>query len=377
MPRFAEFFSGAGMVSAALRPVWDLAVANDVDAKKCATYRANWGDHNLIEGDIAQFDARLLRQPIDLYWASSPCQDLSLAGQRRGLSGDRSGLFFKWMDLVRNAGLHGFAPRILAFENVAGLVTSNKGLDLVQIIREFRDCGYRCGALEIDARWYLPQSRPRIFVIAIRNDVLLPPDVHETVGNGFFHSRSLNKFWSSLPHDLKQAWVWWRLERPVEQSLSLEDVIDLDHYPVFAPDILRDYLAMMDPPSRERIATACQSPGIHIGTIYKRGRPDENGQIRQRAEVRLDGLAGCLRTPAGGSSRQTLLIIRDGQIAMRLLQPREAVRLMGLPDSYVLPTSFNEGYKLAGDGVAVPIVRHLREAIFTPLLAAPLRKIAA
>jgi DNA (cytosine-5)-methyltransferase 1 len=91
----------------------------------------------------------------------------------------------------------------------------------------------------------------------------------------------------------------------------------------------------------------------------------------------MDGLAGCLRTPAGGSSRQTLLIVKEGEVFMRLLHPREAIRLMGLPESYVLPTAYNDAYKLAGDGVAVPVVQHLDSEIFSPILKLTSSKRAA
>jgi DNA (cytosine-5)-methyltransferase 1 len=60
----------------------------------------------------------------------------------------------------------------------------------------------------------------------------------------------------------------------------------------------------------------------------------------QRAEVRFDDISGCLRTPAGGSSRQTVLIVEGKQVRSRLLSPREAARLMGVPDDYPL-TSVN------------------------------------
>ena len=111
--------------------------------------------------------------------------------------------------------------------------------------------------------------------------------------------------------------------------------------------------------------------------LYKRGRPDADGRNRQRAEVRFDGLAGCLRTPAGGSSRQTILFVKGNETRARLLSRLEASRLMGLPDSYQMPEGFNQAYKVAGDGVAVPVVRYLDETLFQPLLQAPLQQKAA
>jgi DNA (cytosine-5)-methyltransferase 1 len=377
MPRFAEFFAGAGMVSAALRPGWDLAFANDIDPKKCFSYRRNWGPDGLIEGDIADLDAKFLRQPIDLYWASSPCQDLSLAGRRLGLAGMRSGMFFAWMDLVRKAKLAGFAPRILAFENVTGLITSNGGSDFLEVIRAFQENGYRCGALEIDARWYLPQSRPRVFVLAVRDDVVLPNAMTLPNAGSTFHTPRLARFVSNLPTQLQSNWLWWNIDRPLKQPLTLNDLIEVDANGLYSSTTVETLLHMMDNPSVLRISQAREQGGLHIGTIYKRGRPDQFGCIRQRAEVRMDGLAGCLRTPAGGSSRQTLLIVKEGEVFMRLLHPREAIRLMGLPESYVLPTAYNDAYKLAGDGVAVPVVQHLDSEIFSPILKLTSSKRAA
>ena len=106
-----------------------------------------------------------------------------------------------------------------------------------------------------------------------------------------------------------------------------------------------------------------------VGTIYKRTREDETGRKNQRAEVRFDEIAGCLRTPLGGSSRQTIVVIKADHVRSRLLSPREAARLMGLPDDYKLPERYNEAYHVAGDGLAIPVVRHLAEHLLEPLLA--------
>jgi DNA (cytosine-5)-methyltransferase 1 len=111
---------------------------------------------------------------------------------------------------------------------------------------------------------------------------------------------------------------------------------------------------------------AAQSGGKRkVGTIYNRTR---NGIVR--AEVRFDGISGCLRTPSGGSSRQTIMVVEGKKIRSRLLSPREAARLMGLPDSYKLPERYNDAYHLAGDGVVVPVVMHLARTLLEPILKA-------
>lgn len=105
-----------------------------------------------------------------------------------------------------------------------------------------------------------------------------------------------------------------------------------------------------------------------VGGIYKRTRLDENGRKVQRAEVRFDDVAGCLRTPAGGSSRQLILVVEGNKVRSRLISSRETARLMGLPDEYELPENYNEAYHLTGDGVAVPVVRFLAEHILGPVI---------
>jgi DNA (cytosine-5)-methyltransferase 1 len=127
---------------------------------------------------------------------------------------------------------------------------------------------------------------------------------------------------------------------------------------------------MTSPVNLEKIRAARDAGRRVVGTLYRRTRLCEDGVKRQRAEVRFDGVAGCLRTPAGGSSRQTILIVEGGAVRSRLLSAREAARLMGLPEDYELPPNYNEAYHLVGDGVAVPVVRHLAANLLEPLLKA-------
>ena len=117
-----------------------------------------------------------------------------------------------------------------------------------------------------------------------------------------------------------------------------------------------------------RVLEAARASGTRqVGAVFRRMRV-EDGQRVQRAEVRFDGLAGCLRTPRGGSSRQTLVVVEHGEVRSRLVSPREGARLMGLPDSYALPRAATGALHVVGDGVVVPVVRWLAEQILEPLL---------
>ncbi|HMU37789.1 MAG TPA: DNA cytosine methyltransferase [Pseudomonadota bacterium] len=96
---------------------------------------------------------------------------------------------------------------------------------------------------------------------------------------------------------------------------------------------------------------------------YKRTR-----QGKQVLELRFDDLSGCLRTPEGGSSRQTLVIKTKDGLQSRLITIREAARLMGAPDSYRFLGSYNDQYKALGDAVAVPVSQWLAEHLLSPLV---------
>ena len=119
---FLEFFAGGGMARLGLGARWDCAFANDFDPVKAATYRANFadaGDH-FHEGDVWKLGAGDLPGRADLAWASSPCQDFSLAGARAGLAGGRSGAFFGFWRLIEGLAAEGRAPRAIVIENVEG-----------------------------------------------------------------------------------------------------------------------------------------------------------------------------------------------------------------------------------------------------------------
>lgn len=367
---FAEFFSGGGMARAGLGQAWECVLANDINAKKCSSYKENWSSEHLFEGDIAKLDNRLLHRNIDLYWASSPCQDFSLAGNGNGLNGRKSSAFHPWIKQVKNAVNSGHAPKIIAFENVVGLLSSNNGADFITVIREISRLGYHIGAEIIDAKHFVPHSRPRLFIVGVHKRSRLPAGVINKQNHN--KPAQLEKAYCRLPNDLKKNWVWWDLgvSSPTPQSLATIIDSEIPDEVWFSKQKTTQLIGLMNRQHQEKMKLASSQNRLIIGTIYKRGRPDNTGKIVQRAELRLDGIAGCLRTPGGGSSRQTIMFIDGKNIRARLLTACEAARLMGLPDGYKLPENYNDAYHLIGDGVVVPVVRHLANKIFEPILDA-------
>ncbi|MGA0533488.1 DNA cytosine methyltransferase [Hansschlegelia sp. KR7-227] len=369
---FYEFFAGGGMVRAGLGPSWRCTFANDLSPKKAASYRANWGGDELQVGDVHDVRADQLPGRADLAWGSFPCQDLSLAGRGAGLAGTRSGAYWGFMALVGRLRAEGRPPRILALENVCGALSSRGGGDFAAIGRALSEAGYRFGALVIDAALFVPQSRPRLFIVAVDRDEADAPAITTAGPDPRWHSKALLAAVARLDAQTRTDWLWWRLPPPCANALRLEDLIEDPPVGVrwHGQDETAALVALMSPLHQERLAALKRSGARRIGTIYKRIRPDGAGGKRQAAEARFDGRAGCLRTPAGGSSRQTLVAIENGAARTRLLSPREAVRLMGLSDDYILPARYNDAYRLAGDGVVAPVVRFLANNLFEPLLHA-------
>lgn len=362
---FYEFFAGGGMARLGLGEGWACAFANDFDPLKAATYRANFSnalDH-LHEGDVWKLSPADLPGVAHLAWASSPCQDFSLAGARAGLAGGRSGAFFGFWRLIEGLAAEGRAPRVIIIENVSGLLTSHGGRDFAALGRALSDQGYNFGALEIDAAAFVPQSRPRVFVVATREAA--PQGL---TGECAFQTRAVKAAAAALPPDLAARWVWWRLAAPPPRNTDLSAILEPDDAVAWhSPERAARWLALMAPRHRARLEAAAGRGERAVGAVFRRMRL-EAGRKVQRAEARFDGLAGCLRTPRGGSSRQVIVVAEKGQVRTRLLSAREAARLMGLPESYCLPTATTAALHVAGDGVAVPVVRWLAQGLLEPLL---------
>jgi DNA (cytosine-5)-methyltransferase 1 len=349
---------------------WKCIFSNDLSEKKARAYRAYYGPSpELKVADIAQLSTKDLPGIPNLVWASFPCQDLSLAGNGAGLRGSRSGTIRPFWNLVDGMVREGRAPKIVVLENVTGALTSRSGDDFSSIVAAFTGSGYRVGALTLNAARFVPQSRPRLFVIGCHNRTCIPANLALPLPSEPWHSRSLIKSHARLPEHLSRNWVWWALPVPKKPVPALASLIE--EYPTEVswnsrPETDR-LLSLMTRPHRKRILDALRVGTRQIGTIYKRTRPDQTGVMVQRAEVRFDGISGCLRTPVGGSSRQTIIVIEKGRVRTRLLSPREAARLMGVPDTYPLPPGYNDAYHLFGDGVVVPVVRWLERFLLSPL----------
>jgi DNA (cytosine-5)-methyltransferase 1 len=359
------------MARAGLGRGWTCLFANDFDAKKGLAYQSNYPDGEVLRvGDVWKIKAAELPGRADLIWGSFPCQDLSLAGGGAGLKGERSGAFYPFWDIVKDLAAGGRGPKLMALENVLGALTSHGGRDFEAICHSFADAGYRYGALVIDAALFVPQSRPRLFIFGVRADIEVDPVLLAPGPIAPFHSAALQRAVARVSEAARKTMVWWDVPAPAHRNTTFADLIEEDPTGVdWHTQAERDLLiGKMSAVNRAKLEAAKRAGRRRVGCVYKRTRLDERGVKVQRAEVRFDDVAGCLRTPAGGSSRQVIIVVDGRKVRSRLISARETARLMGLDESYKLPKTYNEAYRLTGDGVAVPVVRHLAEQLFEPLL---------
>lgn len=341
-----EFFAGSGLVAYGLKgmfaPVW----ANDISEQKAAVYEANFGNNHFELGDIKDVKGNEL--PLaHLSWASFPCQDLSLAGTMGGIHAARSGLVWEWLRVLDEMDEK---PKILLLENVSGLLSTNNGDNYRVLHMALVERGYDCGAIMLNASHFVPQSRPRVFIIAVIHGEAIPEELFAG-GPCWLHNKAATELGNSLPN-----WIWWKTERPAKRQSTLRDIVEI------GVPFDKDHTLHLVP-SRHQ-AKLNERDSVYA-TGYRRTRYGE-----QQLELRFDGVAGCLRTPEGGSSKQYLVVKENGETHARLLTVREAARLMGAPDSFILPGSYNDGYKAMGDAVAMPVARFIGERFLTKIAEA-------
>lgn len=351
-PGFLEFFAGSGLVAEGLKDFFTPLWANDNDPKKRAVYVENQGEKHFHLGSVTDVRGTTLPN-ASLAWASFPCQDLSLAGAMGGLDAARSGLVWEWLRVMDELPVR---PQVLVAENVLGLVSADGGAHYRRLHEALRERGYRVGAMLLDAIHWLPHSRPRVFVVALRGDAVMPQRLISP-SPSWAHPEVVSRVARGL-----DDFIFWAMPVPKGARAKLDDIVEWNA-PGFDEESNARNLAIISPRHRKAL-NAMPQPRI-AAPGYRRTR---SGQ--QVLELRFDGVAGCLRTPEGGSSRQILVIREHGELRTRLLTVRETARLMGAPEEYRIPGSYNDGYKAMGDGVAAPVARYLAKHLLRPLVDA-------
>jgi DNA (cytosine-5)-methyltransferase 1 len=375
VPSYLEFFAGGGMVRAGLGGRWKCQFSNDFDPLKVKVYANNWGEAEILEDDIHNVDPEDLGRRADLAWASFPCQDLSTAGnglgigQAAGANRTRSGTFWAFIDLMKRLKANGRLPRIVVLENVVGLLTINGGEEFKTVILSLDKLGMRAGAVVVDARHFVPQSRPRVFIVAIAKTSTVAGELIRGQPHPIWHPGTLVKAVSKLSPQCREQWIWFNLGAVPELKKTLNKIVKSKPVGVewHTPAETKRLVSMMSDAHKQKLAEAKRSGKRMVGTLSLRMRPS-HGTTVQRTEICFRGLAGCLRTPRGGGSRPRIIVVKGGSVRTRLLAASEAAALMGLKASYQLPNVYEYAFRVVGDGVAVPVVSFIRGKLLTPLL---------
>ncbi len=352
---FAEFFAGIGLMRLGLeRAGWSCEFANDNDPRKVAIYTENFGSSHLVVGDIQSLKPSSVPK-VALATASFPCTDLSLAGMRGGLDGAHSGTFFCFTHLIQKMRSK---PELLLIENVPGLLSMDKGKAIAKILTTLNSLGYRVDIFTIDARWFVPQSRQRLFILGVktreagenrqnyerRDERLKPAAVQRVIES----APRANWRFTDIPY------------LPDGASRSISDIVDTSPACGWWSDTkVKSLLGQMNPKHKKRLFDlAADKYNPRYRAVYRRIR---NGV--SQAEVRRDDISGCLRTPRGGSSRQILVSAGNGKINARYMTAREYARLQGAPESFVLPGSESSGLFGFGDAVCVPVIEWIADNV--------------
>lgn len=350
--RFAEFFAGIGLVRMGLEAAgWSVAYANDIDPIKREMYDAHFGDaqEHFHLGDVHGVSPQSV-PTVSMATASFPCTDLSVAGGRAGIRSGESSAFWGFVDVLKGMGRR--RPPIVLLENVVGFLTSHEGRDFIEAMAALNELGYAVDPLVLDAKWFVPQSRPRLFVVATQGSGAPVGSLAPTRTRPPALVRAI----TGAPQ------ICWGLSEhlspPDRSELKLTDV--LENLPDTAPEWWpRDRAKYLFGQLSERHLAVARSmmkgDQWSYGTVFRRVRLQASGERRSMAELRTDGIAGCLRTPKGGSGRQILFRAGRGRYDVRLLTPRECARLMGA-DGFEVSGSLNDALFGFGDAVCVPVI---------------------
>ncbi|WP_030490893.1 DNA cytosine methyltransferase [Micromonospora chokoriensis] len=360
----AEFFAGIGLVRTALEPlgvqfVW----ANDIKQAKFNAYRENYpdADKHFKVGDVREINSMDLPSGLDLATSSFPCIDLSLAGNRLGLDGAQSGMFFEFARILEGMPRR---PPVVLLENVRGFATSHGGRDIERALAKLSQLDYSLDVLAIDAKHFVPQSRPRMFIIGIAKDKL-PKNSHVGVPG---------------PSDVRPTWVtalharhggtynmhYFDLPPLPEGPKDLSGVVDHD-VPAsewWGVTQVKAFIDSLSPGQRVRFEALRNGDDISYRSAYRRTR-----QGISMWELRRDAIAGCLRTTGGGSSKQALVEVgmrREPRV--RWMTPMEYARLMGAGDYKLVAGTPNQQLFGFGDAVVVDVVRWIGQHYLVPVL---------
>ena len=341
--------------------------------------------------NVKEVGKRNLRS-VDLICGGFPCQDLSVAGKRNGLDGERSGLWFEFARIIAE-----LKPAWIVIENVPGLLSSNKGEDFAVILRWLGECGYYASWRILDSQyWGVAQRRRRVFIVGSLGNTGCAKVLFESEGlpwnppksrkKGEETSGSLGSHTSGgWGNDLDNQGAFVTGTLPAEYgNQGGNGMAQMDNGLISATETGHGFWKEGKPmlagnaPSRQQTIVAFQSkassqntmnpsdkvPALSVG---KAGGSAIAFTERTRKEGRnfesQDELAYSLTNPGSGGRSHSRQIA--GKFGVRRLTPRECERLQGFPDDWTryginekaekIEISDSQRYKMLGNAVTASV----------------------
>lgn len=363
--KFLDFFSGIGTIRIGMEQAGHECVGHvEWDKYAQASYMAM---HDVKESEFIGWDIRGVRADelprADAWWFGAPCQDFSIAGKRKGLEGDRSSLVREIFRLVRETE-ETDRPEWLLYENVKGMLSSNRGFDFLGILLEMDELGYDIEWQTLNSKNFgVPQNRERVFTIGHsrrfgRREILPIEGADEESSLG------INVLGKTNPARATSANVYGidgimgavcARDYKQPKTIAIREATSKG----FAIAEPGDSINLEQPNSKTRrgrvgvgvantLTTSCNQ-GTIIDDIYKSREPRE-----------YDECAPTLR-----SERQGLKVRDD--LRIRKLTPRECFRLQGIPDEYFdkakAVNSDSQLYKQAGNACTVNVIYEIAKRL--------------
>ena len=301
-----DLFAGIGGVRLGFEKAFDgdldFVFSSEIDKYAQKTYQANFND--IPFGDITKIKEEDIPNH-DIILAGFPCQAFSIAGHRKGFDDIRGTLFF---DVARIARYH--KPRVIFLENVKGFKNHDKGKTFKIVRRTLEDIGYKVFADVLNARNYgVPQNRERIYILAFLKDSF----------------KDIDFPFDELKNLRKQSCVGDILDKEVDDKYTISDKLWAGH---------------------QRRKIEHKRKGNGFGYSMFNVNSDYTSTISAR--YYKDG---------------SEILIEQKDKNPRKLTPREAARLQGFADEFIIPVSDTQSYKQFGNSVAVPVIELLAKEI--------------
>lgn len=360
---YGSVCSGIEAATVAWHPLgWRPSFFSEIDKFPRAVLAHHY-PHVPLHGDFTTIGANDY-DPIDILVGGTPCQSFSLAGLRGGMLDARGNLALEFIRLAQR-----LRPCWILWENVAGVLSSNKGRDFGSFLGALAELGYGFAYRVLDAQYFgVPQRRRRVFLVGYLGD-WRPP------GAVLFERES-------LCGDITPS-------REERKETAGSPVYGIDEECNAVTDGFGPLMRGGQGGTRQAVAYPSTGNVAHCLNAGGMGRQDYETEtlithmdhpytlaIRGRRgghdlEYRQDGIANAILTPSGGRGGigvGAVAIPINTQMAVRRLTPRECERLQGFPDDYTLlspKTPDGSRYKALGNSMAVPVMRQLGERIET------------